>query len=68
VKAIVKRQTILAQPKRHKFVVFRSHPGPPGTGSTQALVALQTHVDAAEPHPIYDDMVDLNILFENALI
>jgi len=30
--------------------------------------ALNTHVNAPQPHPAYDDMLDLTLIFENGLI
>lgn len=50
--------------------------GPIGTidgGGLQVIEDLidstvQAHVDAAEPHPAYDDLPSLVLLFENGLI
>lgn len=33
-----------------------------------ADVLLQAHVDAAHPHPAYDDMPSLRLLYENAKV
>jgi hypothetical protein len=30
--------------------------------------AVTTHVQAPEPHPAYDDLQDLRLIFENGLI
>lgn len=46
-KAIVRRQTIIANPRRHKIVVFRSHPGPPGIGATEAMASVNALRDLA---------------------
>lgn len=29
---------------------------------------LETHINSSTPHPAYDDMQDLTILFENGLV
>lgn len=42
-------------------------PGPPGS-SSGTTVDLQEHIIAPEPHPAYDDMQSLRLLFENGLI
>lgn len=31
-------------------------------------VAVQSHVEAEEPHPVYDNMMDLSVLFKNRLV
>jgi hypothetical protein len=33
-----------------------------------ALDALDSHINAAEPHPAYDDIPSLTLLFENKLV
>lgn len=33
-----------------------------------ALDALDSHINAAEPHPAYDDLPSLTLLFENKLV
>jgi hypothetical protein len=46
--------------------------GPAGDDSVavQQLIdtAVNTHVANPEPHPVYDDMLDLTLIFENGLI
>lgn len=47
-------------------LTLRGPAGPAGTGGSGEL---QTHIDAATPHPAYDtDLPDLTVLFENGLI
>lgn len=44
-------------------------PGPPGNDAdTQIEVVMEQHVNAPEPHPVYDDSIDLTILLENGLL
>lgn len=49
-------------------------PGPPGPAGNpfifQEMVneAIDDHVNAPEPHPAYDDLPSLVLLFENGLI
>lgn len=44
--------------------------GPAGPAGNQTAIdaAIDTHIAAAEPHPAYDDMASLTLLFENALL
>lgn len=39
-----------------------------GQGSPGDWLALQAHIDSSTPHPAYDDMVDLTLIFQNGLI
>jgi hypothetical protein len=39
--------------------------GPPGESGTEAL---QSHIESSTPHPVYDDLPSLNLLFENGLV
>lgn len=41
-----------------------------GLDAVQELIddTVAVHVDAAEPHPVYDDLPSLQLLFENGLI
>lgn len=42
--------------------------GPPGDDAeTSVQETMEQHVNSPEPHPIYDDIQDLSILFENGL-
>ena len=41
--------------------------GPAGSDA-DATVLLEAHIVAPEPHPAYDDMPDMTLLFENGLI
>lgn len=49
-------------------------PGPPGDlddlEAVQGLIddTVEVHVQAVEPHPAYDDLPSLRLLFENGLI
>jgi len=48
-------------------------PGAPGDLSSAELqgiidATLMVHVDEPEPHPAYDDMPTLRLIFENGLI
>lgn len=45
----------------------KGDPGPKGE-SADATALVQAHVDSLLPHPAYDDMVDLALIFENGLI
>lgn len=40
----------------------------PYTGSTSAAVDLQEHIDDETPHPAYDDIQSLVLLYENAKV
>lgn len=39
--------------------------GPPGSINTEVLVQ---HVSSDNPHPAYDDLPSLSLLFENGLV
>jgi hypothetical protein len=41
-------------------------PGPPGSGNDGGLLA--THIADETPHPAYDDLPSLKLLFENGLV
>lgn len=45
-------------------------PSPADTGDVPAMIAgaLQTHTTSPAPHPVYDDLPSLNLLFENGLM
>lgn len=66
----------VAPPSSSSVVVpVQGPPGPTGpTGGDPAVVqgmidtAVQTHVVAPEPHPAYDDIPSLVLLFENRLV
>ena len=45
----------------------RGEPGPKGDSGIDNT-ALINHIIDDEPHPAYDDMLDLTLLFENGLI
>lgn len=57
---------------RALVVPVRGAPGPEGppglSGDTNAQVLVDAHRDDPEPHPAYDDVMDLTLLFENGLI
>ena len=40
--------------------------GPPGNNGIGADIT--EHVNSPEPHPPYDDMLDLTLIFENGLV
>jgi hypothetical protein len=43
-------------------------PGPPGQDAQPSVdTVMAAHVNSPTPHPVYDDMPDLVILFENGL-
>jgi len=42
--------------------------GPQGPKGESGLAALSTHINSATPHPTYDDLPSLGLLFENGLI
>ena len=42
-------------------------PGPQGKSGIDNAMLVQ-HVNADEPHPAYDDMASLTLIFENGLI
>lgn len=45
--------------------------GPPGGGGGSgdiSMADLEAHIDADEPHPIYDDGPSLELLYENAKV
>jgi hypothetical protein len=44
----------------------KGDPGEPGTADFEK--ALGDHVQAPEPHPAYDDMLDMTLIFENGLV
>lgn len=43
-------------------------PGSPGPPGESGLGALQAHIEDSTPHPAYDDLPSLSLLFENHLI
>lgn len=48
----------------------KGEPGSSGTGAVdhEARDAIAVHLIDPTPHPVYDDMPDLTLLFENGLI
>lgn len=42
--------------------------GPQGPAGESGTEALETHIDSATPHPVYDDLPSLTLQFENGLI
>lgn len=42
--------------------------GPPGEFAGTPVETFQAHVDSQNPHPAYDDLASLTLLFENGLI
>lgn len=62
-------QTIVVDASGQVTVVNSGPPGPRGApGAYGGEVALQSHVDSSSPHPAYDDIPSLTLLFENGLI
>lgn len=64
------------EPPRSDIVVLPV-PGPPGPpGSLDDLTTVQnmidtsvtTHINSPAPHPAYDDIQDLTLVFENGLV
>ena len=43
-------------------------PGPPGPAGPSGGVALAAHVLDTAPHPAYDDLPSLALIFENGLV
>ena len=39
-----------------------------GAAPAASLAMLSAHVDSVAPHPVYDDMVDMRLIFENGLV
>jgi hypothetical protein len=71
------RPTVVLRESR-PTVVMRNQPsavpvavgwqGPPGPPGPDTAEAIEDHIYAAEPHPVYDDMATLRLIFENGLI
>lgn len=51
-----------------KVVVVRGPQGPQGEPGDSGTAALETHIAATEPHPAYDDIADLTLIFNNGLV
>jgi|JI10StandDraft_1071094.scaffolds.fasta_scaffold2254398_2 hypothetical protein len=66
VKVITGTQRIVVPPSGEATVVLAGPPGPPGVSG--GAMALTQHVNSETPHPAYDDMQSLTLLFENGLI
>ena len=50
---------------------FLAIPGPPGLQADldeAVSEILEVHIQAAEPHPAYDDLPSFTLLFENGLV
>jgi hypothetical protein len=60
----------IAVPGPRGIVGPQGNPGPQGIRGESGvdIAALVTHVNAVEPHPAYDDMRSLQLIFENGLI
>lgn len=43
-------------------------PGAPGDGSEASINLINSHVASPTPHPSYDDLPSLTLLFENGLV
>lgn len=43
-------------------------PGPQGPPGADSGMLLDEHINDLEPHPTYDDIPSLTLLFENGLI
>lgn len=48
--------------------VSTAQPGPQGPKGENGDIALDAHVNDETPHPTYDDIVDLTLLFENGIV
>ena len=48
----------------------KGDPGPPGTAADVSVIDdhIAVHAQSATPHPAYDDLPDLVLIFENGLI
>lgn len=42
--------------------------GGAGVSPEYVADAIQEHVDAPDPHPVYDDLASFTLLFENGLV
>lgn len=43
-------------------------PGPPGTPGASTASLINDHIIDTTPHPAYDDLPSLTLLFENGLV
>lgn len=57
-------------PARTEHIVVPGPPGPKGDDGLDSpeAIDLQNHIDHPTPHPAYDDMASLRLIFENGLI
>jgi len=67
--------TLPAPPSAVTVLPVPGTPGPPGPAGDDPValaeavaVAVGSHANAPLPHPVYDDMPDFVLLFENGLI
>jgi hypothetical protein len=68
-KVVAGAQEIVVSPAGDVTVISTGQPGPRGfPGAFGGEAAIQTHVDSSTPHPAYDDMPSLSLLFENGLV
>ncbi len=70
--AISQTQKIIVNPATQAVsVVNAGPPGPPGIQGIpgeDGTEALEEHVNASEPHPAYDDLPNLVLIFNNGLV
>lgn len=52
----------------HVIELIAGPQGPPGPPGMDTAGAIEEHVNAPEPHPAYDDIPDLALIFENGLV
>lgn len=42
--------------------------GPAGPAGADTVEVVDLHIHSLLPHPVYDDMIDLRLIYENGLI
>lgn len=57
-----------SDPARVVVLAASTVAGPQGPAGEDTSVLLSEHINADEPHPVYDDGPDLTILYENAKV
>lgn len=56
------------QEQNDRILAIEATSGDPDAVGNIVNAALSVHVQAAEPHPAYDDMPDLALIFESGLV
>lgn len=74
INVLSRTQKIIVDPASSQVTVINAGPigpgGPAGvSGTVEGLdAAIQAHVDDTTPHPVYDNITDLVVLFNNGLV